>query len=251
MSDEKVCEVQYCQFVVDKTPYCIWDKNLRKLNLDFLDSIDPKYFNYLADVHGNLLDSEERQYAATALRTTYSQALESLFAFLCATVQIPSCPVGWLLKYQNRELFEVIRKIQNGEEVLTKLTIDHVTWETLAKVIYPYSTGNTEDDDFIHNSFACLWRRFAEDFLCEHTAEEYNSIKHGLRLQIGGFNLQSFVEKMHGEPPDLENWPEDMRSLRGSAFGSAFFVSERLDNSFNFRLNHKWLIGILRSMLLH
>jgi hypothetical protein len=41
----------------------------------------------------------------------------------------------------------------------------------------------------IEISFSSLWKHFAEDFLRDGFSEEYNSIKHGFRLRIGGFSL--------------------------------------------------------------
>ena len=105
--------IQNVRFVVDETPYCLWDADIRQRNLDFLDSIDPGYSN-IADLHGQSLDGQEKQYAAAALRVAYSQGLETLFALLCAAIQAPDCVEGWLTKYQNSELESVVKKI-NGK----------------------------------------------------------------------------------------------------------------------------------------
>jgi hypothetical protein len=114
-------QLQYSCFAIDETPYCVWDWDVAGQNLRFLESLDPGYFEHLAKIHGELLEGEEKQYAATALRAAYSHGLETLFALLGATVQAPDCAVGWLLKYQNRELNEVVRKIHNRQSILSKL----------------------------------------------------------------------------------------------------------------------------------
>jgi hypothetical protein len=72
--------IQYNKFAINETPYCIWDWDIRKLNLDFLETIDPHYFEHIANIHGQFLEDGEKQYAATALRVAYSHGLESLFA---------------------------------------------------------------------------------------------------------------------------------------------------------------------------
>jgi hypothetical protein len=112
-------EIQYARFAVDETPYCLWDLDIHARNLEFINRIDPRYFEHVANLHGQFLEGEENQYAAVALRIAYSHGLESLFALLCATVQAPDCIVGWLLKYKNVELNEVIRKISERRLIFT------------------------------------------------------------------------------------------------------------------------------------
>lgn len=36
--------------VINKEPYCIWDMDLTKRNLEFIDSIDGEYFDYIAKI---------------------------------------------------------------------------------------------------------------------------------------------------------------------------------------------------------
>src|SRR5205814_10537447 len=118
-------------------PYGMWDVDLKNLSLEFLDTIDPLYFKHIAAIHGRALDDKsEKQYAATALRAAYSQGLETLFTLLCAVAQAPTCPLGWLLKYKNTELINLVRKIHTGQPVEHDLTIDAVTWESLAGVVF-------------------------------------------------------------------------------------------------------------------
>lgn len=182
-------EVQYGRFAINETPYCAWDVKLEKKNMDFLNSIDPLYFQHIANIHGQMLESDERQYAAIALRSAYGHGLESLFALLCATVQAPDCVIGWLLKYRNEDLFGLVRKIHEGRPVLTKLAVRPISWETLAEKINVFSTDDLGKDSRIRTAFADLWERFAIEFLDKKMGFEYNSIKHGLRVSMGGFYL--------------------------------------------------------------
>jgi len=69
-------------------------------------------------MHSELLEGDQKQYAAATLRIAYSQGLETLFALLCAVVQAPDCVIGWFLKYRNSELFELVRKIREGQIIL-------------------------------------------------------------------------------------------------------------------------------------
>src|SRR4051812_7198190 len=112
-------EIQYSRFVVNETPYCVWDWDITEQNLEFINSIDPRYFEHIAKIHGEMLEGEDQQYAAIALRTAYAHSLETFFALLCATIQAPDCVVGWLLKYRNKELFDLVRKIDNRRKVFS------------------------------------------------------------------------------------------------------------------------------------
>lgn len=90
--------IEHCPFVVDETPYCLWECNLARLNLTFLESIDPYYFQHVVETFAPMLEGEAKHYAAVALRSGYSHGLETLFALLCAFVQAPQCPAGWIIK---------------------------------------------------------------------------------------------------------------------------------------------------------
>jgi hypothetical protein len=228
-------EIQHARFAVNETPYCLWDSDFQKSNLDFINSIDPRYFEHIANLHRQFLEGKEKQYAAVALRIAYSHGLESLFALLCATAQAPDCIVGWVLKYKNVELYEVIRKISERRPIYSKLHAKSVTWDVIADLIFTYlRTGDDEKDLQIRNSFARLWVRFASDYLNVNYGCEYNSIKHGLRVKMGGSYFSLGVEDTPGVPAP----PERMRIVGQSDFGSSFFIPDKLHDSRNFSIRH-------------
>jgi hypothetical protein len=232
---KEVPQIQVSRFAVDETPYCVWDLDIRQLNLDYLNSIDPRYFEHLAKMYEKFLEGDEKQYAATALRMAYSHGLESFFSLLCAAVQAPDCVVGWLLKYKNIELESVVRKITEWRRVNSKLKLDRVTWETLAELFIPVAMGDAEKDTRIKQAFSRLWARFAHDFLDEKQRLEYNSIKHGLRLYMGGFHLAMGLETTPGVPAP----PERMQTVASSEFGSSYYVAERLHDGRNLRIRRQ------------
>jgi hypothetical protein len=240
-SDERVAEatlLPHRKFVVNETPYCFWDLDVRGKNLEFINKIDSKYFEHVADVHGELLEAEQKQYAAATLRIAYSQGLETLFALLCAVVQAPDCIIGWFLKYRNTELFDLVRKISEGQVIYSKLRCHAVDWSVIADLVFSqFSTGEDETDKRIRTNFARLWSYFASDFLNEKFELEYNSIKHGSRAKMGGFYLAVGLEDVPGVPAP----PERMQTIANSVFGSSFFVSERLHDSRNFTVSHQGL----------
>jgi hypothetical protein len=233
--EEELPKIQASRFAVDETPYCVWDLNIRQLNLDYLNSIDPLYFEHLANIYEGFLEGEEKQYAATALRMAYSHGLESFFSLICAAVQAPECVVGWLLKYKIVELESVVRKITQWGRVYSKLKLDHVTWETLAEFFSPFDTGDAEKNFRIKQAFARLWEGFAHDFLEEKNRLEYNSIKHGLRVHMGGFYLAMGLETTPGVPAP----PERMQVIGSSDFGSSYYVAERLSDRRNLRIRRQ------------
>ncbi len=72
-------------------------------------------------------------------------------------------------------------------------------------------------------AFGRLWGRFANDFLNDMARREYNSLKHGFRIDPGGFSVSVGWERSPGLPCP----PEAMHSIGGSQFGSSFFVKEK------------------------
>jgi len=77
--------------------------------------------------------------------------------------------------------------------------------------------------------------------LDEDIKSEYNSIKHGFRVSMGGFRLAIGAESIPGVPAPSEA----MRSLGGSEFGSSFFVTRQLqkDNFEALRHSLNWEPG--------
>jgi hypothetical protein len=231
-------EIPHVKFAVNETPYCFWDLDVHGKNLEFISKIDPKYFEHVADLHGASLGDDQKQYAAAALRIAYSHGLETLFSLLCAIVQAPDCVIGWFLKYQNRELYDLVKKIDEGRIIYSKLRCHRVTWEVIAELVFTYlRTGEAEKDKSICDNFARLWRRFASDFLNTNHDFEYNSIKHGLRAKMGGFYLAIGAEDKPGVPAP----PDRMRIMGSSEFGSSFFVPQRLHDGRNFTVSHQSL----------
>lgn len=231
-------KVPFSAFVIDEKPYCLWDAENKHINLDTIKRIDPKYFSAMAEIFKPLLESDQKQYVSIALRTFYSHALETLFALICATIQAPHCVVGWLLKYQNRDLFSLVRKIHSVEPILTipQLKIERPkNWNNIAKVIFsPIKTDEVEKNKIIE-SFGELWSHFAFDFLNQLASEEYNSIKHGLRLHMSGFYFAMGIQKHKGEivPSDR------MNLVSQSDFGSSFFTIEKMKKANNIIVHHK------------
>jgi hypothetical protein len=215
--------MQYSRFVVEDTPYCVWGWDLREQNKGFLKNLDPRYFDYLARTHLNALEGEDAQFAAVALRTAYHHGLETLFALLAATLQAPDCVVGWLQKYQIRQLRNLVTQIESrGPAPRNKLRLERVSWRLLSERVHAGAFPNHRDETV--GAFADLWSRFSDEFLNELSDREYNNIKHGFRAGLGGFVLKAGVEPEYGVSPPAE----EMQFVGGSEFGTSFFMPEKI-----------------------
>jgi hypothetical protein len=227
--------IQYSKFVVNESPYTVWEWDLKDRNITFITNFDSAYFEYLAQVHSQGLEiDEQKQWSALALRTAYSHGLETLFAFLFAALQAPDCVVGWLHKYDVGDLKALIKKVQTRQPIMLKLEINPITWKSISNVVLsPLCIEDKEKEQGIKQRFAILWGRLADYFVADVNTQEYNSIKHGFRVKAGGFRLAMGKEDVPGIRPPADR----MRSLGGSEFGSLFYVPERIgDNKLNFRI---------------
>jgi len=224
-------DFQYGFFLVGERVFCLWDQDIKRLNSNFLDGIDPKYFEYLANTNFEKLGDERKdvhQHAALAIRTAFSQGLETLFSLIFASVQAPHCIPAWMNLYQNRELYNLVGKVSNHESFLSLLKAQHsVDWEFLSNVVHgSLILEDKEKETSIKNGFGILWSQFATIYLQNGFSEEYNSIKHGLRVRSGGSSFAMGVE----DKPGVHAPPERMVLIGKSKFGSSYYDVDQIDD---------------------
>ena len=194
MSNNPVLEAT--GFLVDEKPYCVWEWDLKKRNLDFISALNPAYFRFMAETFVEELGGDKNLKAALSLRTAYSHALEAFIALVGSTIQAPDCVPGWLLKYYQDDLENVARKLNNGYGLATKLKLNPVDWTALSEVITsPVKFDTEEKRRWVIDGFARVWTLFAHDILNEQFYTEYNNIKHGFRVSLGGFTIAVGEEK--------------------------------------------------------
>ena len=152
---------QTFHIIIDKRPITIWDWELEKKNIEFLDGIDPNYFFYIAEQNISELEGENKHRAAITIRLSYSHALETLFALIGAAVQAPQCPLGWVLNYKNIELVNVIKDINSGNEVITRFKDKNISWKSLSKVIHHNLSDENKKKTQIVEGYGELWARLA------------------------------------------------------------------------------------------
>lgn len=229
------------KFVVGGRPFCVWDWNLTEKNLQFVNSLDPDYFSYLAATLGPDLETDHKLRAGAAIRSAYGLGLETLFAVLFASLQAPGCLAGWLHKYKMGDLRDLVSRARAGRPFLSyarlsEFTLDHITNQLLS----PMVLEDKEKELAIKAGFAQAFRRFAFDFLDQQRSDEYNDLKHGFRVGPGGFSISFGTEHEYGVSPPAD----EMHSLGGSVWGSRSFSPQSLEGK---RANQFWL----RSQLLN
>jgi len=216
--------MQYSKFAVDDFAWCAWDWDLKKLNLNFINSIDPEYFEYLAQIYASS-DEKHEQNAALALRAAYSHGLETLFAFLFAAIQAPDCVIGWVHKYEVSQIRNLLQKVNNRERILSKIKIDHFSWDSISNAVLPFILDDKEKEASIKRNYARTWEKFANEFIEPAFAFEYNSIKHGLRAKSGGFWLAIGPQEAEGTLASSKQ----MHLMGKSDYGSTFYTVDPFD----------------------
>ncbi len=211
-------------FAVADTPYCCWEYDNVERNLRFLKGLDTEYYWRLADMLVEHLEGDRAGTASIALRAAYHQAVETLFSMLGAYAQAPACVPAWLACCKSEDLRSIVEGLQSGRALLTQVGRRYVSLDNLAGDVLRNVWVDEEGPASTRARFARYWRRLASEFLDETARAEYNSIKHGLRVNPGGFFLAIGLEQSPGVPAH----PEAMRSMGGSAYGSTFFELERV-----------------------
>jgi hypothetical protein len=215
------------QFCVDDIPQCVYDSGIRDLNEEYLNSINPKFYEFIAQQNSNILknndaDKESKQFAAILLRNYYSQALETLFALIFATLQSPNCVLVWMLRYSNRDLYNLVKKVNENRPIKIRFTIkEKFSWETVVRIILYYVPGSEAKQELVKN-FTGLLSSFANDYLDQEVKSEYNSVKHGFRTRPGGFTATM------KSPESGNNIP-----LSQSEFGSGFYTADDIKGKKN------------------
>jgi hypothetical protein len=208
------------RFLVGERALCIWDWNPKKHNDVFIENLDPYYFEYLARTFVATAAEADEQRFSIAVRTAYSQALETFFALAAATMQVPNYVPGWLLHYKQSDLRFVVQSIDSAEPLKNAFRLKPVSWASVARLTNPGLVRTVDDGNSLVDSIAQCWAFFASDFLNEFAISEYNSIKHGFRVRPGGIEI--------GLAPGHDRLVEDLAFQIKSDFGSGFLSTTRI-----------------------
>ncbi|MEX2614882.1 MAG: hypothetical protein WD767_02185 [Alphaproteobacteria bacterium] len=215
-------------FVVNDIPYAVWEWDLHDRNIEFIRGIEHNYFEYVALSHLENLEGADRNLAALAIRTAYFHGLETLLTLACAAIQAPYCIPAWIQRCRTEQLRTIVDAISSGHwTAYNPFRLQPVSWLTLAELSLNFSDTTGEELNDLRKEFADLWGRVSRDWLEQASVDEYNSIKHGLRVSQGGFYLKAGIEQEYCVPPPSE----EMKLIGGSNFGSKFFQAEAVMNA--------------------
>lgn len=214
-------------FAVVDEPYCVWEFNVPKRNIQFLKSLDPDYFLYIVGTNVDALEDEEDHHrAAMAIRMAYYQALEMFFSLACAWIQAPKCIYAWLEIAKTGDLRRLVRKVTENHSfplMLAKPSANNLSWLAFAKAVFTHIPESEKKEGNI-KGFSGAWARFSHDFLDPNNIAEYNALKHGARISSGGFTLAVGIEDQPGKAVPIEKC-----SVVGhSKWGSGFYKLEKL-----------------------
>jgi hypothetical protein len=220
--------MEISRFAVGERPRCIWGKDLFKRNRSFIESLDPNLFRCQADtLLGKQID-EITQYEAVSLRLYFGMGVELLLSYIGALIQAPDCVFGWLNLYKERDIEYVINCIKQESPILNKIEKDKIGWQDLSEYVHEYFYL---EDGVLRNKivrrFGELWGRIADDFLDPISKSEFNSIKHGARIGLGGFGLSMGRSGKSGTPCP----PAKMHPGGRGKYGTSFYTLEKLQNS--------------------
>ena len=104
--------------------------------------------------------------------------------------------------------------------LIVRYKLKRLTWQEIARIVFNSYLPGTDKQQKTIELFAVLWQRLSHEYLDVNHINEYNCIKHGLRLRAGGFSLAVGEEKEYGVSPP----PSEMQMIGHSAYGSSFFV---------------------------
>jgi len=212
-------------FLVNDDPYCIWDIDLAQRNLGFLNSVNPLHFEYLATTALREFQVDDnKQSAATLLRTSYYHGLETLFSYIGALLQGPDCAYAWINKCKSDDLKNIISRIDRSDSSLPrKISINSFDWHGISEIVHQYSDPDASQAKLNIDNFSACWSKLADEFLRQSSTDEYNSLKHGFRVLSGGFSLFIGRELTPGKKAP----PDKMKILTHSDFGSTYYTLQR------------------------
>jgi hypothetical protein len=212
-------KLYYDVFAVGEKLYCLWDRNLNRLNREFLNKVDCQYFAYLADVHSHQLTGPHKFRAAVELHTAYYHGLETLFSLIFAALQSPGAIPAWIMKCRTDDLRNLVRSMNDGRALTrASLKFETYSWQAISDLINGVALQHRKDNEQVAAEFAKAWTLFGKDFVDEFQIDAYNSFKHGFRVNSGGIK----IEFMPGEESATANSARKSVELGESKFGVSF-----------------------------
>lgn len=210
--------VESVAFVVNDRPTAVYGVGLQKMTEGFVKYFSSTFWehqlNLLKGVPRNSVTHDHVSLARFAL----AHAEEHLFSLIFAFLQAPHCPDLWLYRYKHEDLIDLVGSVKTSRKIQNCFRLETLTWDNLARVLWP----GLEEKRYLQTSL--MLERLADLFTSDFGREEFNGMKHGMRLSFGGTHF-SFSP---GGSPDKLPDPESFVSLGGSEYGCRFWAFEKL-----------------------
>ncbi len=191
--------------IVNDKPYAFWGTGLKEQNRSHVFSIDPDLWknlfnNAIKPFAEESNDSQLLIASATAARIQLGLALETLFALLFAAIQAPHYVVGWLQHYRNRDIDSLINKVNSGSRVSLGVKLNPVSWPAISDLIHcEFALSDKKIEKETKARLAEVIETFAQEYIDEGMKQEFNSLKHSMRVRAGGFGMSCSFTTRNGE----------------------------------------------------
>ena len=173
--------------------------------------------------------------ACCCVESAIDHVFKRTLTLVCAAIQAPGCVPAWIQRCSTPQLRELTEQISKGSCVAPNpWNLRPISWDAIAEKMIAFGDAGPEELTELRSEFAGLWTRLASDWLAQVGINEYNSIKHGMRVRPGGFSIAVGVEHEYGVAPP----PEEMKFIGGSDFGTSFFHAEPVANAPNNSRTH-------------
>lgn len=238
------------RFAVDTRPYCIWGYDLHEENLNSIGSINPDLWKDMLDIISNSAakysdDKSKLNTCAVSARINLGIGMESLFSLLFACIQAYDCVPGWLQFYGTRDLTSLISKVNCGKEILSKVSLNEISWSAISDLIHcNFELGDPVQEKKTKEYFGQTLSRFAHEMLDQGKRREFNSLKHSMRVRLGGFGVKySLGKDVKDANPDVIDFGH---SEYGSSFLNAIQITKKSKSHYAFeRVSYNWNIPYL------
>lgn len=205
-------------FIVNDRPIAVYGADLRESTHEFIRTFSADFWGHQVTLATSVPRDNVSNEHVAFVRLALSHAQEHLFALVFSFLQAPFSPDLWLYHYKPSDLPAMVEKVANGGHILTQFGLGETSWKSITRVIWPWL--GEEEYEATNRMLGVL----ATHFMNDHRKGEYNGLKHGLRLSLGGISI-SFSP---GGSPDEKPSPESYISLAQSKFGCRFWSFEKI-----------------------
>ena len=191
-------------FVLNR-PYCLWSSACASDNDDFIKSVNSKFYGRMSKQlsRRNLANDRTRAETGGIARIFWHHAIETFLTLVGATLQGPRATHSYFHMCRNDDLREIGRLIQLGERLPVELIkFNKPGWPGIFEAIFSLTPWH--EDGMTAEFFTRFIKEAVGSFLSDLHRLEYNSLKHGMRVNVGASRLEIGPSK--GEPDQAKKF---------------------------------------------